>query len=575
MPYSLDSFAESITEFDKFKVIEKMHFRKVVKILKVQDYNYNYFAVKIINKKASSKLLLRFQREIVILKSLHNISRIPNLHALGKINGDPYYVMDYVEGISLKKYLQMKKKIPEKEALEIIKYIAQIVNQIHQKHIFHRDVSPNNIIICNNTVYIIDFGLSFMQDNLNISQFGECLGTLNYMAPEQANGELRKIGAWSDIFSIGSLLYFMLTGVPPFCGNSKFESLGNLAKNNLRSIDEYDLNISDTTKFIITKSLCPDIERRYQKVDDLMVDVLGALNLVSISNDKGNYFEQDYFEENNLTKNKSFSMNLNSSAKKTQTKKRAKINTRKKELRVKKNLQKNLKITHLALSCFIGLLLAAFILMPLLWYKQRKNQILKRDFAEKKKKELFLKKMHIQEDKKRIIANINKNDVDESAYNNNESKKYEWVTPVLFSAKFRGKFQKKGNTLIATVDKPFGLIVISDFPKWENYEFKANIFVEEGVVGIFVRNFDPITQFPHFLGQMGVRNYKNRWFSVTAKVFDTKVTVSVDGINRQLVKHHVSNVNPGIVGFGLNVAQQGVPAFIRIKNIKIRQLSRE
>ncbi|MDP2471368.1 MAG: protein kinase [Candidatus Palauibacterales bacterium] len=160
----------------------------------------------------------RFQREIETVAGLTHPHILP-LHDSGEADGLLYYVMPYVKGESLRQRLEREKQLPVDEAIRIAREVAGALDHAHREGIVHRDVKPANILLSDGRALLADFGVARMATTANgekITVTGMAVGTPAYMSPEQAAGE--EADERSDIYSLGCVLYELLTGEPPFSG---------------------------------------------------------------------------------------------------------------------------------------------------------------------------------------------------------------------------------------------------------------------------------------------------------------------------------------------------------------------
>ena len=164
------------------------------------------------------EFIRRFHREAQSATSLTH-PNIVSIYDVGE-EGDIYYiVMEYVDGMTLKQYIQAFSPIPVEKALDIMKQITSAVSHAHQNHIVHRDIKPHNILIDHNgNVKITDFGIAMALSATSITQTNSVLGSVHYLSPEQARGGMAN--KKSDIYSLGIVMFELITGRLPFSGES-------------------------------------------------------------------------------------------------------------------------------------------------------------------------------------------------------------------------------------------------------------------------------------------------------------------------------------------------------------------
>lgn len=171
--------------------------------------------------------LRRFQAEAEAIARLQH-PNILQIYDVGEHAGQPFIVMEYCVGASLASRLRGAEPLPPAEAAGLVRTLAGAVHYAHERGVIHRDLKPSNVLLNEDgTPKIVDWGLAkrLDQDDVNQTQSGVIIGTPSYMAPEQARGDIKAVGPPADIYSLGSMLYELLTGRPPFRGASSMEML--------------------------------------------------------------------------------------------------------------------------------------------------------------------------------------------------------------------------------------------------------------------------------------------------------------------------------------------------------------
>lgn len=174
-------------------------------------------AVKVLHQHLAqdAQFIARFRHEAEALQKIPPHRNIVRLHEFGQQRGTYYLAMDYLEGKDLAQILSERKRLSVNEALNIATQIAQALDVAHRNGLVHRDIKPSNVKITpNGSVKVMDFGIARAAEGTTITQSGTLMGTPDYIAPEIWEGKRADIRA--DIYSLGALLYEMLTGSAPF-----------------------------------------------------------------------------------------------------------------------------------------------------------------------------------------------------------------------------------------------------------------------------------------------------------------------------------------------------------------------
>ena len=219
----------------------------------------------------------RFQREAQLASSL-NHPHILTVHDVGEFDGSQYLVSEFVDGGTLKDWAAEEPR-SWRQVVDVLIGVADALATAHQAGILHRDVKPQNVLVAKNGyAKLADFGLAKMADVVpheatvaapeTVTHHGVVVGTVAYMSPEQASG--KPLDARTDVFSLGVVLYELLTGRRPFVGVSELEVLQNVIHGNAAPLGP---DIPLPLRMIVEKALEKDAGDRYQSMRDLVVDL--------------------------------------------------------------------------------------------------------------------------------------------------------------------------------------------------------------------------------------------------------------------------------------------------------------
>ena len=217
-------------------------------------------------------ILSRIEKEVEFLLKVNHPS-IVKLYAAFRddVTQNYYIVMELVEGLNIEQYVTKHGAIPEQQAVELMLKILDALQCVHNAHIVHRDIKPSNIMIRpDGNVCLLDFGVAKDMDNNNGSTIpGSIIGTSGYMSPEQADGF--SINFRSDIYSLGCVFYYMLTGHHAFNTlASEFETANAILNNEFPRLSKYKSGLSDILQRILDKATNKNMMLRYQNCYEFM-----------------------------------------------------------------------------------------------------------------------------------------------------------------------------------------------------------------------------------------------------------------------------------------------------------------
>ena len=256
-------------------------------------------AVKVLRGDLSNdeKFVRRFQREALNASSLSH-PNIVEVYDVGDDNGQYFIVMEYIEGKNLKELTKKRGKLTTTEVVDIMSQIADGLSVAHDSYIIHRDIKPQNIMILENgLVKITDFGIAMAMNATQLTQTNSVMGSVHYLPPEQASGKGSTLK--SDIYSMGILMYELLTGVLPYRGDNAVEIALKHLKEPLPSIREELPDLPQSVENIILKSAAKNPKNRYNDAREMYEDLKTCLDDSRLKEER---FEYQYPELDNDNK---------------------------------------------------------------------------------------------------------------------------------------------------------------------------------------------------------------------------------------------------------------------------------
>ena len=261
---------------DRYEILDKIGTGGMSDVYKAKDHKLNRFvAVKVLKQEFSenTNFVSKFRVEAQAAAGLMH-PNIVNVYDVGEEEGIYYIVMELVEGITLKKYIEKKARLSMKEAISIAIQVSMGIEAAHNNHIIHRDIKPQNIIISKDgKVKVTDFGIAKAATSNTITS--NVMGSVHYTSPEQARGGFSD--EKSDIYSLGCTMFEMLTGHVPFDGETTVAIAIKHIQEELPSPREYVSEIPVCVEKIIFKCTQKSPDRRYQNMGELIVDLKKSL----------------------------------------------------------------------------------------------------------------------------------------------------------------------------------------------------------------------------------------------------------------------------------------------------------
>lgn len=263
---------------NRYEVIERIGGGGMAVVYRALDTLLNrYVSIKVLRAQYSTDedFVRRFRREAQAAASLSH-PNVVNIYDVGVEGEDYYIVMEFVDGRTLKEVIQERSPLPVNEAIDVAKQICSALGHAHENNIVHRDIKPHNILISKDgRVKVTDFGIARAITSNTITQDGSVLGSVHYFSPEQARGGITDVK--SDIYSLGVVLYEMITGELPFSGETPISVALKHLQDEFMEPRQINPALPQSVENIVLKSLVKNPNVRYQTARDMLRDLEKAL----------------------------------------------------------------------------------------------------------------------------------------------------------------------------------------------------------------------------------------------------------------------------------------------------------
>ncbi len=284
---------------DRYEILEKIGSGGMADVYKAKCHRLNrYVAIKILKPEFSGdkNFVTKFRGEAQSCAGLTH-PNIVSVYDVGDAGDLHYFVMEYVEGITLKRFIERKGRLDLKEAVGIAIQIAQGLDVAHQNHVVHRDIKPQNIIISKEgKVKVADFGIARAATTTTTTHEAQNIGSVHYLSPEQARGGYSD--ERSDIYSLGVTMYEMLAGRVPFTGDNAVSVALLHIQGEATPLSEINPEVTPSLEKIIAKCMQKKPERRYMSTTELIADLKAA-----IVNPTGDFVKMSPVVNDSPTKN--------------------------------------------------------------------------------------------------------------------------------------------------------------------------------------------------------------------------------------------------------------------------------
>ena len=263
---------------DRYKIIKTIGEGGMANVYLAEDEILNrQVAVKILRGDLAEdeKFVRRFQREAISASSL-NHPNIVEVYDVGEDNGDYFIVMEYINGKNLKSLIKKRGALSLSEVIDIMLQLTSGIACAHKSLIIHRDIKPQNVMILEDgTVKITDFGIATALNSAEMTQTNSVMGSVHYLPPEQASGKATTVK--SDIYSLGILMYELLTGNIPFKGENAVEIAMKQLKEELPSVVKKNPEIPQSVENILIRACAKNPDNRYDDVEQMYTDIKECL----------------------------------------------------------------------------------------------------------------------------------------------------------------------------------------------------------------------------------------------------------------------------------------------------------
>ena len=261
-------------------------------------------AIKVLRGDLSNdeKFIRRFQREALSVSNLSH-PNIVEVYDVGEEDGQYYIVMEYIEGKTLKQLLKKRETLTLTEVIDIMLQLTDGLAHAHESYIIHRDIKPQNIMILDNgLVKITDFGIAMALNATQLTQTNSVMGSVHYLPPEQANGKSATVK--SDIYSLGILMYELITGSVPFKGDNAVEIALKHMKEKIPSIRKQNPTIPQSVENIVIKATAKNPRNRYDSVKEMHDDLEVCMEKENAKKVTFEYPENDIDDSEPITNKK-------------------------------------------------------------------------------------------------------------------------------------------------------------------------------------------------------------------------------------------------------------------------------
>lgn len=290
-PFKSDIQTTNAVVANRYELLQLIGQGAMSKVYKSRDGNLGrVVAIKFLREEygQNQSFVTRFYREARAVASLPG-EHLVSIYDYGHHGATYYIVMEFVDGKNLKELLRQDGLYPASKVIQIVTPVLLALKAAHAQGIIHRDVKPQNILVRKDdgAVKLTDFGVAHTHDNVQMTSAGMVIGTVDYMAPEQARGET--VGPPADLYAVGVVMFELLTGRLPYTGDNTMQIIMGHIQQPIPSVAGQSKNVSPALERVVHRALAKDVRNRFQTAQEM----LNALEMVTSMRQEESVFNED------------------------------------------------------------------------------------------------------------------------------------------------------------------------------------------------------------------------------------------------------------------------------------------
>lgn len=271
-PFKSEAQPTSAIIANRYELLQLIGQGAMSKVYKGRDSSLGrVVAIKFLREEYNNNpnFVARFQREARAVASLPP-DNIVSIYDFGQFNNTYFIVMEYVEGRNLKEMLRQEGPFSPERTLQLVTPVLLALKVAHSQGIIHRDVKPQNILVRreDGAVKLTDFGVAYASDNAQVTSTGMVIGTVDYMAPEQARGE--HVGPPADLYAVGIVIFELLTAHLPFTGENTMQIIMGHISKPVPSLASHGISVTPALERLLQRALTKDVHSRFQSAQEML-----------------------------------------------------------------------------------------------------------------------------------------------------------------------------------------------------------------------------------------------------------------------------------------------------------------